>query len=125
MFDTREVRVWNGDRLVAFSWFDLGRESVQSLIGVYEPSMARQSLGFYTMLLEVQHALEQGLRFHYPGYVLPGDPAMLSTKWKLQRAAKQYKAALATGDELIGTTPFSPSRLPPCWSRWPRGSPLT
>lgn len=31
----------------------------------------------------------------------PGDPSMLSTKWKLQRAAKQYKAALATGDELI------------------------
>jgi hypothetical protein len=31
----------------------------------------------------------------------PGDPAMLATKWKLQLAAKQYKAALATGDELI------------------------
>jgi tetratricopeptide (TPR) repeat protein len=31
----------------------------------------------------------------------PGDPAMLSTKWKLQRAAKQYKAALATGEELV------------------------
>ena len=31
----------------------------------------------------------------------PGDPAMLSTKWKLQIAAKRYKDALTTGDELI------------------------
>jgi len=31
----------------------------------------------------------------------PGDPAMLSTKWKLQLAAKQYKNALATGEELV------------------------
>lgn len=76
VFDTREVRVWDGDKLVAFSWFDLGRESVQSLIGVYDPAETRQSLGFYTMLLEVEHAIENGLRFHYPGYVLPGDPAM-------------------------------------------------
>jgi arginyl-tRNA--protein-N-Asp/Glu arginylyltransferase len=76
VFDTREVRVWDGDRLVAFSWFDLGRESVQSLIGVYDPTRTKQSLGFYTMLLEVEHAVNNGLRFHYPGYVLPGDPAM-------------------------------------------------
>lgn len=76
VFDTREVRVFDGKRLVAFSWFDRGRSSVQSLIGVYEPEYARHSLGFYTMLLEVQYAAEQRLRHHYPGYVLRGDPAM-------------------------------------------------
>jgi arginine-tRNA-protein transferase len=76
VFDTREVRVWESDRLVAFSWFDRGKESLQSLIGVYDPGHSRASLGFYTMLLEVQHAMEAGLEYHYPGYVLPGDPAM-------------------------------------------------
>lgn len=76
VFDTREVRVWDSGRLSAFSWFDLGAEAVQSLIGVYDPELSRHSLGFYTMLLEVEHSLDLGLRYHYPGYVLPGDPAM-------------------------------------------------
>ncbi|MEP6493049.1 MAG: hypothetical protein ABJF01_10260 [bacterium] len=31
----------------------------------------------------------------------PGDPAMLATKWKLQLAAKRYKDAIATGEELV------------------------
>lgn len=76
VFDTREISLWDGDTLVAFSWFDRGRTGVQSLIGVYDPTLERHSLGFTTMLLEVQHAQEEGLRYHYPGYVLPGDPAM-------------------------------------------------
>ena len=76
LFDTREIQLWDGDRLAAFSWFDLGREGAQSLMGVYDPDYAPHSLGFTTMLLEVEHAIEQGLRFFYPGYVLPGEPAM-------------------------------------------------
>lgn len=76
IFDTREVRVWDGDRLVAFSWFDLGRDGVQSLIGVYDPDEARHSLGFYTMLAEIRYGIETGRRWFYPGYVLPGDPSM-------------------------------------------------
>lgn len=76
VFPTREIRVFDGDRLVAFSWFDLGRETVQSLMGVYDPALSRHSLGYWTMLLEVEHARRTGRRFFYPGYVLPGDPAM-------------------------------------------------
>jgi leucyl-tRNA---protein transferase len=76
VFDTQEISLWDVDRLVAFSWFDRGRRSVQSLIGVYEPELERRSLGFTTMLLEVDVAQESGLEWHYPGYVLPGDAAM-------------------------------------------------
>lgn len=76
VFETREVRVWDGDRLVAFSWFDVGGESLQSLVGVYDPGHARHSLGFYTMLAEIRFGLETGRRYFYPGYVLPGDPSM-------------------------------------------------
>jgi arginyl-tRNA--protein-N-Asp/Glu arginylyltransferase len=76
VFNTNEVRVWNRNRLVAFSWFDLGRSSLQSLIGVYDPQYSKNSLGFFTMLAEVEYAQERGYEYHYPGYVLPGDPAM-------------------------------------------------
>lgn len=87
VFETSEIRVRDGDRLVAFSWFDLGRTSLQSLLGVYDPSHAKNSLGFYTMLAEVRHAQELGLEYHYPGYVLPGDPAM---DYKLRLGAVEF-----------------------------------
>ncbi len=80
LFDTREVALWDGDRLVAFSLFDVGRESVESLIGAYEPSLARFGLGFYTLLAEIRWALERGFRYHYSGYVLPGDPMRMAYK---------------------------------------------
>ena len=76
LFDTREISVFSGDRLVAFSWFDLGETSVQSLLGVYDPEHRRHGLGFYTLLLEIEHAAELGMRFHYSGYVLSGCPSM-------------------------------------------------
>lgn len=76
VFDTREISVWDGDRLVAFSWYDVGRRSVESLIGVYEPSYARHSLGFYTMLMELEQAANDERAWYYPGYVLPGEPSM-------------------------------------------------
>lgn len=76
LFDTWEVTVRDGGTLVAFSFFDLGEESLQSLIGVYEPTLARYGLGIYTMLREVDFGVETGRRFHYAGYVLIGDPRM-------------------------------------------------
>lgn len=77
VFDTRELTLRDErGALVAWSWFDLGRDSLQSLLGVYDPDRARDSLGLTTLLLEARWAAGQGLRHHYPGYVLPGDPSM-------------------------------------------------
>jgi arginine-tRNA-protein transferase len=79
LFDTREASIHDGDELVAFSWFDLGETSVQSLIGVYHPDYRRYGLGFYTLLLEIEHAASRGMRFHYAGYVL-GEPSGMDYK---------------------------------------------
>ena len=75
-FDTREIAIWDGETLVAFSWFDEGLQSLQSLIGVYDPDYRQHSLGFYSMLLEIEYGLRTGKTFHYAGYVLPGDSSM-------------------------------------------------
>jgi arginyl-tRNA--protein-N-Asp/Glu arginylyltransferase len=76
-FATRELAIRDSlGRLVAFSAFDLGRTSLQSLMGVYDPACADDSLGFWSLLLEVEHARRLGLAYHYSGYVLPGDPSM-------------------------------------------------
>jgi arginyl-tRNA--protein-N-Asp/Glu arginylyltransferase len=95
LFDTREIRVYSEGALVAFSWFDLGDTSVQSLIGVYDPAYRRHGLGFYTLLLEIAHASEIGMRFHYAGYVL-SEPSGMDYKLRvgeldyLDPATKQW-----------------------------------
>ncbi len=76
LFDTREVSVWSQERLVAFSWYDVGERSVQSLVGVYDPAFSKYSLGLYTMLLEILQTAELGRHFHYAGYVLAEPSAM-------------------------------------------------
>jgi len=77
VFHTREVRFLTPEgRLVGFSWCDLGGNSLQSLVGVYDPDYAHLSLGYASMLYEMRWGIEHGYRWFYPGYVLPGDNAM-------------------------------------------------
>jgi arginine-tRNA-protein transferase len=75
-FQTREIALYDGRDLVGFSYFDLGTDSVMSLLGVFHPAYARDSLGYASMLLEVELARATGRSFHYSGYVLPGEPRM-------------------------------------------------
>ncbi|RMF25802.1 MAG: GNAT family N-acetyltransferase [Bacteroidetes bacterium] len=67
-----ETVVYFQGRMVAYSVFDVGGESLASIIGVYDPAFAKYSLGLYTMLLEVQYGMRKGYRYFYPGYVVPG-----------------------------------------------------
>jgi arginine-tRNA-protein transferase len=86
-FDTWEVTVRDGDKLVASSYFDVGENSVASLLGLYDPSYPRESLGIYTMLLEMEYAKARGLSYYYPGYVLQGHDWF---DYKLRFGQMQY-----------------------------------
>jgi len=76
LFETWEITIRQNGRLVAFSWFDLGEDGVQSLLGTYDPEFGKHSLGYASMLLEVEWAREHGRNLHYAGYIVPGDSAM-------------------------------------------------
>lgn len=71
-FQTMESQIYDGDRLVGLSFFDLGKESVASILGVYDPDYAHHSIGYYTMLLEMDYCRQHDIRYYYPGYVVPG-----------------------------------------------------
>jgi leucyl-tRNA---protein transferase len=86
-WDSCTVELRDGDRLAAFSIFDLGEESIQSVAGVYDPDYGRMSLGFATMLLEMRFAMRRNLRYYYSGYVMPGEPAM---DYKLRTGSVEY-----------------------------------
>ena len=72
IYNTYEVAVYDRGELVALSFFDLGKNSAASIMGIYDPSYSQYSLGFYTMLMEVEYSMQRGLLFFYPGYVVPG-----------------------------------------------------
>ena len=90
-FDTRMIRVYDRetDRLVAASIFDVGNNSVASILGMFDPDYGKYSLGTYTMLLEVALAQKQSRSFYYPGYVLD-QPSIFDYKLKLGKDQMEY-----------------------------------
>ena len=74
IYSSMQTEIRDNGELVAFSIFDCGQSSIQSISGIYDPEYAEHSLGLYTMLLEVQYGLEHGYSYFYPGYIAPGRP---------------------------------------------------
>lgn len=75
IFDTWQTEVREDGRLVAFSVFDRGYRAIESIMGIWDPEYRRESLGLYTMLLEVRYGRDAGFDVFYPGYVAPGCAA--------------------------------------------------
>lgn len=74
IYNTFEVAVYDGHRLAGLSYFDLGAESAASITGIYDPVYQKYSIGIYTMLMEIVFCQQTGLKYFYPGYVVPGYP---------------------------------------------------
>jgi len=71
LYDTYEVCVYEKDKLIAVSFFDIGSDSIASIMGLYDPDYSQFSLGIYTMLCEIEYGKEHDKKYYYPGYVVP------------------------------------------------------
>lgn len=87
LFDTWEVRVYDQLELIAVSYFDRGKGSLASLLGLFHPAYESFSVGLYTMLKEVQYGIEAGFKFYYPGYILKDFSGF---DYKLRLGHQQY-----------------------------------
>ncbi len=67
------IRVWLEGRLIAESYFDIGTRSVSAIYAVFDPDLPRRSLGIFTMLKEIEFAVEQGKELYYQGYAYEGS----------------------------------------------------
>lgn len=74
IYQTYEINVYDGNRLVATSFFDVGKDSAASILGIYDPEYSYYSLGLYTMLMEIEFCMQNGMPYFYPGYVVPNYP---------------------------------------------------
>lgn len=74
LFDTYEINVYDGDELIAYSLFDLGKKGIASILGVFDERYKSYSLGIYTMYAEIKWAIQNGFDYYYPGYVIKNNP---------------------------------------------------
>lgn len=100
--DTRIIRIYDGDKLIAFSYFDLGARTAYTKAGIYDPEYRRFSLGIYSMALEIAWLRKRGIAYYHPGYVVPRYPMF---DYKLQFGQMEFRQ-LSTGNWL----PFDPAQ---------------
>jgi arginine-tRNA-protein transferase len=63
-----ELALFAGERLVAATYLDLGREAVSSVYAMFDPAEAKRGLGICTALHEIEYARQRGCRYYYLGY---------------------------------------------------------
>ncbi len=69
----REIAAYHDNKLVAVSYFDVGGISVSGIYAVFDPDESSRGLGIFTMLKEIEYAIETGCTFYYQGYAYEGE----------------------------------------------------
>lgn len=72
LFDSREVCIFDGDRLIACGVYDQGKSAAEGIVNFFDPEYKRFSLGKLLMLHKIRVCRENGSDWFYPGYVVPG-----------------------------------------------------
>ena len=107
--EAREVNVTLGGRLVAASYFDIGATSVSAIYAVFDPDLTRRSLGIFTMLKEIEYAIDNGHELYYQGYAYEGESfydykkrfrGTESFDWKGTWKNSEFRRRLASGDAM-------------------------
>ncbi len=72
IYNTFEVNVHDGDKLIACGFFDLGETSAMGISSIYDPDYKKYSLGKFLIYLKIQYCKNLKLDYFYPGYFVPG-----------------------------------------------------
>ena len=89
IYDTYEVNIYDGDRLIASGFFDLGRNGAAGITSFYDPEYRKYSLGRYLIYLKMAYCRQHGFEYFYPGYFVPGY-ALFDYKLDMNRDLLQF-----------------------------------
>lgn len=76
IFQTKVISIYDGDRLVAGGYFDLGTVTAASILHFFDPEMRKGSPGKFMILLTIDYLRAVGMDWYYPGYLVAGNPKM-------------------------------------------------
>jgi len=71
IFDSFEVNIFDGKKLIAIGVFDVGANTSAGITCFYDHEYKKYSLGKYLIYLKIKHCKAIGLRYFYPGYFVP------------------------------------------------------
>lgn len=86
---TSEITYYLGERLVAVSLLDMGKQAANSAYHYFDPTQARHSLGVYSVLKELEWCKQKGYRWYYLGL------------WVRDCSALRYKTDYAPHERLV------------------------
>jgi leucyl-tRNA---protein transferase len=66
--ETKEVCLFENEKLIGVSFLDLGENSSSSVYSIYEPEITKRSLGIFLILNSIRYSMELGKRYYYLGY---------------------------------------------------------
>ncbi len=72
IYSTYEVALYDGEKLIACGFFDVGEISAEGIVSFYDPQYKKHSLGKYLIYLKIQYCHELKLHYFYTGYFVPG-----------------------------------------------------
>jgi arginine-tRNA-protein transferase len=109
IYYTKEICIYDGNKLIGVGYFDIGLDSAQGITCFYNPSYKKFSIGKYLMLLKISYCKQLGLKYFYPGYFAPGYK-LFDYKLMLGKNCTQYLNL--SKNKWINTAKFSDENVP-------------
>lgn len=109
VFNTMEVLVYDGVKLIACGIFDLGLKTAAGITSFYDPSYKKFSLGKYLIYQKINYCKEKGLEYFYPGYFVPGYSFF---DYKLQIGKHALQFYRLDTDDWRSINDFAPDLIP-------------
>lgn len=72
VYNTYEINLFDKNKLIACSYFDIGLKSAEGISAYYDPAYKSHSLGRYLIYLQIEICKGNGFQYYYPGYFVPG-----------------------------------------------------
>jgi arginyl-tRNA--protein-N-Asp/Glu arginylyltransferase len=63
-----ELCIYLKEILVGVTYLDIGQSATSAVYAMFDPALAKRSLGILMMLQSIQFSRAQGYRYYYPGY---------------------------------------------------------
>jgi leucyl-tRNA---protein transferase len=74
-FQSKQVCIYDGDKLIACGIYDIGAKSAEGIVCFYDHNYRKYGLGLTLMYEKIQQCKNLGLEYFYPGYFVPGYSA--------------------------------------------------
>jgi arginyl-tRNA--protein-N-Asp/Glu arginylyltransferase len=75
IFDTWEIVICDGEKLIAVGYFDIGNKGAAGINCFYDPAYKKHSLGKYLIYQKMLYCRNRQVEYFYLGYFAPGCKA--------------------------------------------------